>query len=143
MGSEGVRPMVRYEVVEHTAETGIRALGKSLDELFANAAYGMFDLMTDLGKVGVKGELEVRLKAPDLQGLMVDWLTQLLFLHETHNIYLSRFEVQVRDTSLVAKVGGEKVDRRRHKPRLAVKAVTYHMMEIDPAAGHAIVLLDV
>lgn len=142
-GEGKVGKIRRYEPVEHTAETGIRAFGSGLDEIFANAAYGMFDLMTDLSKVKPKGEFEVRLEAGDLQAIMVDWLTNLLFIHETHGVYLSEFQVHIEGKSLSAKVMGEKIDRRRHRPRLAVKAVTYHMMDIDPKAGQATVLLDV
>lgn len=134
---------VRYEVIDHTAEVGIRARGRDLNEIFANAAYGMFDLMTDLSKVRPKGEFEVRLQAPDLPTLMVDWLTELLFLHETHGVFLSRFEVETAGNTLRARVMGERIDRRRHRPRAAVKAVTYHMLEVDPKAGYAVVILDV
>ena len=34
--------------MDHTADVGIRAYGASLEELFENAAAGMFSLITDL-----------------------------------------------------------------------------------------------
>lgn len=139
----GGRPGVRFEPLEHTAEAGIVAYGSTPGELFANAAYGMFSLMTDLTRVRPRGEYRLRLQAQDLGGLMVEWLTQLLFLHETQDLYLSEFEVRVSDTSLEATVRGERIDRRRHRPRTAVKAITYHGLEVDPSRGYARIIFDV
>ncbi len=133
----------RFEVVEHTAETGILAHGRTPGEIFANAAYGMFSLMTDLARVRPRGEYQIRLRAPDPGALMVDWLTQLLFLHETEDLYLSEFDVEVSDTSLEAKVRGERIDRRRHPPKTAVKAVTYHQLEVDLGGGYARIIFDI
>jgi SHS2 domain-containing protein len=132
-----------YEVLEHTAETGIAAYGRDLPEIFANAARGMFALMTEPSAVRPVGEYEVRLEASDLEALMVDWLTQLLFLHETEEVYFCEFDVEVSDHRLRAKVRGEKVDSKRHRPKLAVKAVTYHQLEVRPEEGFAKVILDV
>ncbi len=134
---------VRFELLEHTSEIGVLAHGRSLGEIFANAAYGMFSLMTDLARVRPRGEYQVRLRAPDPGTLMVDWLTHLLFLHETEDLYLSEFDVEVSDASLEAKVRGEKIDRRRHKPKIAVKAVTYHQLEVNPEKGYARIIFDI
>ncbi len=43
--------MKKFDVVEHTADTGIIAYGTDMQEAFANAAYGMFSLMADLRQV--------------------------------------------------------------------------------------------
>ncbi|HVG36893.1 MAG TPA: archease, partial [Thermoplasmata archaeon] len=60
---------MRYEEIEHTADVGIRAYGATLNELFANAAEGMFSLVADLGAVKPVGEIEVRLAAEDIPTL--------------------------------------------------------------------------
>ena len=44
---------MRYEEIEHTADVGIRAYGRDLDELFVNAAEGMFSLIADLDRKSV------------------------------------------------------------------------------------------
>src|SRR2546426_11322470 len=73
---------VRYEEIEHTADVGIRAYGSTLDDLFANAAEGMFSLVADLGSVKAVGEIEGRLAAEDLPTLLLRWLPELRDSHE-------------------------------------------------------------
>ncbi len=86
--------------------------------------------------------MEVRLAADDLPGLLVAWLTELLFLHETQKLLFCKFEVHIRGTSLRAKAWGERIDKRRHELKLALKAVTYHRLSVDVAKGVAEVIFD-
>ena len=134
---------MRFEEIDHTADVGIRAHGKTVSELFESAAAGMFSLIADPARVKAVGEVEVRLAADDLPGLLVAWLSELLFLHETQHLLFSRFEVRVRGTELHARAWGEAIDRRRHELKLAVKAVTYHRLSVDVEKGVAEVIFDV
>lgn len=134
---------MRFEEIDHTADVGIRAYGKTVSELFESAAEGMFSLIADPARVKAVGEVEVRLAADDVPGLLVAWLSELLFLHETQHLLFSRFEVRVRGTTLQAKAWGEAIDRRRHELKLAVKAVTYHRLSVDARKGVAEVIFDV
>ncbi len=134
---------MRYEEIEHTADVGIRAHGKTASAIFEAAAEGMFSLIADPAKVEPKGELEIRLQAEDLPKLLVAWLSELLFLHETQHLLFSKFEVHVRGNALRALAWGETIDKRRHELKLAVKAVTYHRLSVDVAQGVAEVIFDV
>jgi SHS2 domain-containing protein len=134
---------VRHEELEHTADVGIRAFGANADELFAAAAEGMFSLIADLSKVKPKGEVEVRVSGPGLDRLFVNWLSELLVLHETQDVLLRRFEVHVAGDRADGRAWGERIDKRRHRLKLAVKAVTSHRLRVDPAAGIAEVIFDV
>jgi len=134
---------VRFEEIDHTADVGIRAYGATASELFESAATGMFSLITDLRGVKPVGEEEIRLTAEDLPNLLVAWLSELLFLHETQNLLFSAFEVRVRGTTLEAKARGETIDKKRHELKLAVKAVTYHRLSVDLEKGVAEVIFDV
>ncbi len=133
---------VRYEEIDHTADVGIRAYGKTASAIFANAAEGMFSLIADPAKVDPKGEIEVRLASDDLPKLLVAWLSELLFLHETQHLLFCRFKVRVRGNSLRAEAWGEAIDKRRHELRLAIKAVTYHRLSVDVKKGVAEVIFD-
>jgi len=133
----------RYEQIAHTADIGIAAYGKSMDELFANAAAGMFSLITDLRGVKAVGEYHVRLKADTTEDLMVAWLSELLYLHETQRLLFKRFDVSVKRNTLDAKIDGEVMDRSRHHLHMVVKAVTYHMIEVNPRKGVARVIFDI
>ncbi|MGB5934166.1 MAG: bifunctional riboflavin kinase/FAD synthetase [Anaerolineae bacterium] len=118
----------RYEEVEHTADAAIRAFGRDLPELFANAAYGMFDLLADMGELGPTIEREVSLEASDLEALLVDWLGELLYLREAHDEVYKEFELStLSPTELRAVVKGGK----RFVPRMGIKAVTYHDLKIE------------
>ncbi len=136
-------PVVRYEEIEHTADVGIRAYGSSLDELFANAAEGMFSLIADLDSVKEVGEIEVRLEADDIPTLLLRWLSELLYLHETQRLLFTSFDVQVDGTSLRGRARGEAIDKKRHELKLAMKAVTRHRLSVDPARGTAEVIFDI
>lgn len=121
----GVR---RYEEIEHTADAAIRAYGRDLHELFANAAYGMFDLLADMKELHPTIEREVSIKAPDLETLLVDWLGELLYLREAHGELYKKFEISILSpTELRAVAKGAK----RFVPRMDIKAVTYHDLKIE------------
>ncbi|HYS70800.1 MAG TPA: archease [Thermoplasmata archaeon] len=135
--------MKRFEELDHTADVGIRAYGHTLDELFENAAAGMFSLITELDAVKPVGEYEVKLSAKDVKSLLFDYLSELLFLHETQKVLLSEFTAKVAGLAVDARARGERIDRKRHALHLAVKAVTYHAMEVDPERGVAQVIFDI
>ena len=134
---------MRYEEIDHTADVGIRAHGRTVDELFANAAEGMFSLIADLTKVKPVGEVEVRLEAEDLSTLLLRWLSELLYLHETQRLVFSSFEVHVVGTTLDGRARGEAIDKARHELKLAIKAVTRHGLTVDPKKGIAEVIFDI
>jgi SHS2 domain-containing protein len=134
---------MKYEFIEHTADIGIKAYGETVDESFANAALGMFNVMTDVSKVEPVGEFDVKVESDNLEDLLVDWLGELLFLHETQDVLLSEFDVKIDGLSLDAKVRGETLDREKHELKDDVKAITYHMLEVNQGEGYLKVLLDI
>ncbi len=134
---------VSYEYLDHTADIGLKAYGSTLEEIFENAAVGMFDIMTDVETVEARGEVKVRVESQDLESLMVDWLTELLYVHELENVFLSAFEVAIHGLSLEATAKGETVDPSKHSMDLSIKAVTYHMIEVNEREGYAIVIFDI
>ena len=133
----------RYETIDHTADIAIKAYGSSMPEAFSNAAYAMFDIMADIKNINSKKELHVRLEAPDTEQLLVDWLSELLYLFEVEEILFSEFEVSIRDNILDAVVKGEPMDLTRHELKTEIKAVTYHMLEIDLEQNTVQVLFDI
>ncbi len=134
---------VKYRLLEHTADAMVEVYGKTLSDRFANAAYAMFDQMTDLTKVVPKGELKVVVKADTREQLLVDYLQELLFVNDTEDLVLSEFDVKTDGSSLEAVVRGEKFDEAKHTKRSVVKGVTYHGLKFDDAKGTLTVLFDV
>ncbi len=120
--------------MEHTADVAVRVWGETLSALLVNAAYAMFHLMSDeLLKVPLEAERSVTLEAGDRETLVVDWLSELLFLHEMEGELYREFEVRTtEELRLSARVRGGKplVPLRRF-----IKAVTYHGLEVVTRDG--------
>jgi len=70
--------MKRFELIEHTAIPPYR-LRPLLPEAFANAAYGMFSIMTDLETVREVESRHVEVNSDDIEGLLFEWLNSLLY----------------------------------------------------------------
>lgn len=125
--------MIPFEPLEHTADIGLRSYGKTLKEAFENAARGMFSLMTDVTKVEKKKTYEVQVRSEDAEGLLVEWLNELIFLFETELAVFNDFEVRRWDEKsyLKAFAYGEDIDLKRHEFEIQIKACTYHMLKIS------------
>lgn len=130
-------------MLEHTADAMVEAYGNTLSERFANAAYALFDQMTDVTKVSPKGEVKLELEAGEREQLLVDFLQELLFLHDVENLVFGEFEVNTDGNKLVARARGEVFDEDRHPKRSVVKGVTYHRLEFDDSRKAVTVLFDV
>jgi SHS2 domain-containing protein len=125
----------KFEFLEHTADVYIAAHGKTLEEAFENAALARFEVMTDTEKVSPGNEDSVEVEAEDEYALLYSWLEALLVKFETQNMLYSKFKIlSIDDTSdgfkIKATVWGEKFTAEKHTQKVAVKAVTYHRMEI-------------
>lgn len=138
--------MKTYELIDHTADIGVKAYGKNLAECFENAAKAMFDIITDKSEIENIGQYNIALDAPDLEQLLVDWLSELLFLNSANNLVFGFFKVNLdeKNKSLTATVFGEKYNISKHKIGAEIKAVTYHILEIrDKKPYHVQVLFDI
>lgn len=126
----------QYEYLEHTADAKFRAYGKTLEEVFENAALAMFNVMIDTKKVLVDTSLEISLESSELDTLLVDWLSELLFLFEVEEIIFGEFRVgEIREEggkySLKALASGAKWDLEIHLFETEIKAVTYNQLELE------------
>jgi len=129
-----------WEIIDHTADVALRATGETMAEAFALAAQGMFNLITPSPKAEV-GEFDLELEADDHGMLLVDFLTELLFLFDTQRVVFSRCEVKIDGLKLKAKCYGEEFDPEKHDMDMEIKAVTYHMLEVED--GMVQVLFDI
>ncbi len=134
-----------FEIVNHTADVGIIAYGADMNEAFANAAKGLFSLITDLDDVAEVTHRDIELTAPDQESLLVEWLNELIYLFDAENMLFKRFDItQLSPTHLKARSYGHKVDSSKHKLKTGVKAATYHMLKIDTSNGGKVqVLFDI
>jgi SHS2 domain-containing protein len=123
--------MKRFEVLDHTADIGLIVYGEDLKSLFENAGEAFFHLITDVKKVRLRTERRIEIREESLERLMVDWLTELLYLHEVENLLFKRFRVEsVGEGGLRANVKGEAFQEGVHVIKTEVKAVTYHQIGV-------------
>lgn len=126
--------MKQYELIEHTADVGVKAYGGTIAEAFEHAAKGMFDIITDTSPIDSVGQYDISLEAPDREQLLVDWLSQLLFLNGAHDLVFGKFQVTITGNRLTASVSGEKYNTKKHRMGVEIKAVTYHMLQVHETA---------
>ena len=158
-----------YEILEHTADVGIKAYGQTLPELFVNAARGMIALALEppvvpvlLVPSAVEGSVvegsdaepqEVRpsecrqlsAHGEDLEELLVHFLSEILYAVDAEGWQFSEFRIQALEpTAIEAEGWGEQAEQSAHR-RVAVKAVTYHQVSVlQTAEGwEAVVYFDI
>ncbi len=124
--------MKRYELFDHTADIGITAFGKDLPEAFGNAAYAMFEILTDVDKIEETDRFDIQVSADSVEELLVRWLDELLYRYETERAICGRFTIEnMDDRSLNAVAFGEKLDLTRHEIKTEIKSVTYHQLKVE------------
>ncbi len=123
--------MKRFELLDHTADTGIIVHADSLQSLFQTAGKALFHIITDLRKVRPRIERRIEVGANPLDRLMVDWLSELLYLFDVENLLFKEFKVEfIGEDGLKARVKGEVYQEGVHIIKTGVKAVTYHQIEV-------------
>jgi len=146
--------MNKYEIIDHTADIGIKVKADSPAELFAGAAYAMFKIVAELDNVEPKKAFRVSVEASSMDELLAGWLRELLYLYETKKVLFKKFIIEemvpltkkgVKGYRLKAEASGEKLNLARHEIKTEVKAVTYHQLSVRKSGGFwtAQVILDV
>jgi SHS2 domain-containing protein len=119
------------------ADLLVEAAGETLGEAFANLALGMFNAMTPIGDIAEEEEFVVEAQGDDLESLLFNFMDEFLYLNDVEFLVPRRMEVSVDEKSFHAEAlcVGERFSRDTHETGIAVKAVTYHMMEIKHVDG--------
>ncbi|HTY22628.1 MAG TPA: archease [Desulfomonilaceae bacterium] len=127
--------VLQCETFEHEADIGIRGFGSTMNEAFANAAAALFSVMVATETVEPKVRRMITVSAPDEELLLVEWLNALLSASDIDHMVFSRFEVDIKGTSLVGTAWGEILDQKRHEPKVEVKGATYHLLQVKKKDG--------
>ena len=124
--------MKRYELIDHTADLGIKLREKSLTRLFASAGYALFDIILEISQVQPKKSLDIHVPGEEIESILVDWLRELLFKFNMDRWVLKEFDIgKIDESGLQAVVKGETFDPSRHSLKTEIKAVTYHGLEVN------------
>jgi SHS2 domain-containing protein len=124
-----------FEILEHTADIGFRARGRTAAELFETAAEAMASIALELEDVSPRFQYPLRAEASDYEALLVNWLSEVLYWIDGERICFRRFQVNEIGPERVSGIGmGEPRDPARHRGRIIVKAVTYHQLKVVETA---------
>jgi len=120
---------MEYQNLEHTADLKIRSHGQTLEQVFTNMAQGMYaNIIAEkdiLKNQAVNRKLKV--KAGDLQSLLVDFLNELVSLSDINNEIYTKYNLHIKDNELIGEIKGYKIKRLK----LEIKAVTYNELKIE------------
>lgn len=123
---------MEFELLDHPADIGFRAHGASLEELFANCAQALVYIILDPSNIRAVQQVSLSAEADDYESLLVNWLNEVLYYVDGKRIAFRAFEIsQMSETQIECIASGEARDPQRHRPKLVVKAVTYHQLKVQ------------
>ncbi len=136
--------MKDFEQLPHTADLKIRVYGATREQLFAHAVIGMFQVIhPKIPACRIENERivcdslpiihEIEVRSFDEVSLLVDFLSEVLYLSDVHNeAYLAAEVHEMSNTYVRATLHGIGITGFEV---VEVKAVTYHEMEIKQLDG--------
>ena len=134
--------MKAFEVIDISADVGLRAFGDDPRSLFSNAAAGLYDLITAPELIRENRSVELTAESRSLEGLLVSWLNEIIFRFDAYGFIGKK--IMITGLSLANNTGsfkvraclkGEDFDSSRHERRLLIKAATYHKLKIEQKNG--------
>ncbi|MGD0329502.1 MAG: archease [Nitrososphaeria archaeon] len=137
-----------YKMLDHVSDAFVEVTGASLEECFSRAGLAVVDLMVDLSSISRVSEQNFEVEGFDLKSLLYNFLEQVLVKVTSMEFLPNSLEVKIVEVDsgyvLTARGVGEMFLEGKHKAKLEVKAVTYHLMEIYDAKGKFVIrfLLD-
>ncbi len=138
--------MKTFELLDISGDAGIRAYGETMEDLFVNAATGMYSLVTNPEDIREQREISLEIESHSVEGLIVSWLNELIFQLDAYGFLGKKINVKsMLDNRISAVISGEDFDPQRHETRLLIKAATYHMLKIEKQEGQwsASVIFDI
>ena len=138
-----------HKFLDHTADVFFVARGNTLPELFEQCAFAVEETMVNMEKVKQKSQEKILVEADKVDGLLFDFLDELVFFKDYKQLVFSKFDLEIKEEpgkyALTCLASGEKIDFARHEPKVDVKAITRHLFEVthDARGWKAQVLVDI
>ena len=124
--------MGSFEILEHTADVGLRARATSLEDLFATATQGMAAI-AGAWHPGAGDSVLIEVDGTDLGGVLVEWLAEALYEQDARNASVAAATLDevsaagARGTIVVRPFAGAASEG------VQIKAVTYHQLAVEPS----------
>ena len=127
------------------ADIAFEAYGKNLEELFTNVAMAVAETMAEVKTVEAKIKKEIKLENEKIDGLLFDFIGELIYLKDKDAFVFNKFEVELKNNKLKAICYGDKINMKKQTLRNDVKAITYHMYKVEKVKNvyMATIVLDV
>jgi SHS2 domain-containing protein len=123
-----------FEEVPHTADVKIRAHSPTIEALFSDALDALMQVMFGDSRQGTLVK-EISIDSDNLESLLFDFLSEVLFVSETERIVFSKAVIRINSFSLHATLVGEPFDRMKHAHGTEVKGISYHGLAIRSNAN--------
>jgi SHS2 domain-containing protein len=122
-----------FKEIEHTADWELMVWAPDLPGLLEQAAQGMYALAGLTAGAGPHGQRNLEIQAPDPEGLLVNFLAELLYFEADEGLVFDRFKLKVIQLSDVKgyKLSAMLVGAPKDAPGKDIKAVTYHKLNIE------------
>jgi tRNA nucleotidyltransferase (CCA-adding enzyme) len=124
-----------WEHFAHQADIGIKATADSISKAFEDAAVALTAIVTEPKKVDAVECVKIECSAEDDELLLVNWLSSVIYEMDVRKMLFSRFEVQIENLTVRAKIWGEKINQIKHSPAVEPKAVTYNQLSVKEENG--------
>ena len=122
---------MKYELINHTADLGIRVFGSDPGDLFASAALAMFDQIIAVKISSGDRRHRMTVTGADWADLMVNWLRELLYLWSVRELLVATVDISsITESKVTAEITGSTFDTGRHPIKNEIKAVTYHQIKV-------------
>lgn len=125
--------MARFEILEHTADVGIRAQAVDLPGVFEAATLGLLDIVGTWAPGSEETEhVDVDIEAADVGALLVDWLGEVVYVGDSRDAVVTSLEMKdVTRTSATGRLGIAPRDEAAYEGGTQVKAITYHRLAVE------------
>jgi len=121
------KSMKKFEILEHKADLKIRVFGRTKEELFENAMVGMFETAKYETTKRLTTKQTIKISSLDLPSLLVDFLSEVLYLVETKKLVFKKAEFKkFTENEIEANLIGKPLKRMG----VYIKGVTYHDLDI-------------
>jgi SHS2 domain-containing protein len=127
-----IRTTGMFETFEHTADLGLRIRAAALDDLFVEAGRALnAAFVENPSEIRGTRTVEIHVDGSEVDYLLMDWLSELLFRFESHGELLTDFDVRITEHGLSATAAIDEFDSQIHRPAQEIKAITYHGLKAE------------
>ena len=120
----------RWQHFPHGADVGVRGIGRSLAEAFAEAPRAMTAASVDLDAVELRSSIEIVCSGEDEEDLLYAWLNAVIYEMAIRRMVFAKFDIEIGDGTVRALAWGEILRPERHRPAVEIKGATFTGLKV-------------